>query len=1033
MMINIISKYNIYNRKAFEFLVSNSRKIFSYLLDNRLWGSQGVEPDNSNWAFLNYSRDYNNKVDQSSLSKRLRYWSSNCDSFDIYNNRIGRLQSLLGLEDYIYYEGFDVVLKLSLCNTFYRYGSLVIGIDQPNIESVDHFLMDVYLATGGNKNELKYEENEIIDVARDLNVFCYLTMIDKQNFLQWCSAAKKHYKNSTVTDIVKSVIWNFNYIRGYRQFEALEYLHKFIHIINKSMKQEKFSIISNKYISTNERRTYRNFIQFIINNLKSRGTLENLDDNYHNPVKVDILTDKDQGLHPDLAAFFYIMNRHNKLNNLRLERKLDSLKMLLSDMGGLGAVQPLREAIKEAEEHYSEIFKLNGYIMLYGMENMLGYRYDPVNEIEMSKQWKMNFEGDTQLFEESQVKFFHKYFKEYVEYQFNTGKSVVNVLKNNINRKYAQGVPLVKNKHLFFNADGATHIKDAESTKKHNMSKTQYFASISDIDSLFSDKVGIVTPDNNTIVVKHEGVKHRIVVNTTVNTYIPLNKIVNALEYFFGGILNVYPLMSKKDKMSMYARYSRYVSYNKYIKNRFVLLPLDYSSFDTTISFGLIKETILAFGSLTPISDKFKIWMSEFENILKNEKIIFREFNKSWKYKYGMLSGWKITNIVESLLNNVISFGIARKLGYKIVDLMTMGDDLIMVFDSRTKTGGKLDRIKVNISEAYGEIGFKVHPIKNIVTYNCCEFLRNYYGPGTVFGYPIRSWIGVIFVKPTSELEYNNYTNYCSSLDKLIMKNGYYSIKDKIYQLMNNSTNSNIKRYGYRYTYKPEKFRLISKRQYIYKYTGDVKKSHLYDYYNNLVNDPDLVAKYLRYFVFSKSVEFERIEPRMESRKNIHRISKLVKIVKSVVFSKIDLYSRINLGDYFLEDMLCKINEKDYNRARQILLNIIRNIPDYDLEKKSRYLMTYEMINNRSKLKLAITDIKVPVIYDYYCNMSAKIVKDKFRSVILSLKMSDRRNIFTLDLSFYLFKVLLGRIIYSMSQLYIYTGTYSVPIFLYCD
>lgn len=161
---------------------------------------------------------------------------------------------------------------------------------------------------------------------------------------------------------------------------------------------------------------------------------------------------------------------------------------------------------------------------------------------------------------------------------------------------------------------------------------------------------------------------------------------------------------------------------------------VDASQFDHTVS----KEFVIRFFSM--IRDRVDRDLAQLiqQEIDDLEKLDI-EFNGiKYNYENGLLSGWRVTSLIGSLLSALlceyINYVIGRKLLY-----VTQGDDIIM--RSRSKLDKRL------ILKCCEDFGIKTNEKKTTIG-RFGEFLKYRYGNGHVQGYAARAVRSVYYANP---------------------------------------------------------------------------------------------------------------------------------------------------------------------------------------------------------------------------------------------------------------------------------------------
>jgi hypothetical protein len=130
----------------------------------------------------------------------------------------------------------------------------------------------------------------------------------------------------------------------------------------------------------------------------------------------------------------------------------------------------------------------------------------------------------------------------------------------------------------------------------------------------------------------------------------------------------------------------------------------------------------------------------------------------SWKSS--LLSGYKWTALIGSILNRAEAHAVMEKLSIKPVFEYYQGDDSIVKVQKHISVA--------DVSAAYVNLGFEVNPDKTWLFNRSCEYLHEIYFSGIgVFGFPARAARAMIYVKPGSMPEVspadkiNSYESTC--------------------------------------------------------------------------------------------------------------------------------------------------------------------------------------------------------------------------------------------------------------------------------
>lgn len=111
-----------------------------------------------------------------------------------------------------------------------------------------------------------------------------------------------------------------------------------------------------------------------------------------------------------------------------------------------------------------------------------------------------------------------------------------------------------------------------------------------------------------------------------------------------------------------------------------------------------------------------------------------------WDYKGGLLSGWRLTSMIGTLMSLAIGRFIIDDLGLTGAHAIGMGDDIMIASPTLAAT-------RQQLYDSYAKTGFKVNLLKT-TTGPIGEFLRQTYSDRGVFGYPANGLSAVIYSPP---------------------------------------------------------------------------------------------------------------------------------------------------------------------------------------------------------------------------------------------------------------------------------------------
>lgn len=115
-------------------------------------------------------------------------------------------------------------------------------------------------------------------------------------------------------------------------------------------------------------------------------------------------------------------------------------------------------------------------------------------------------------------------------------------------------------------------------------------------------------------------------------------------------------------------------------------------------------------------------------------------YSKLKPWTKGLLSGYKFTALLGSLLNKAEFLYVCDLCHYHPENGFFQGDDAIAWFSHPIS--------KNKIAEAYKSLGFEVNALKTWYGTECTEFLREIYTADRVYGMPSRCGLSLIFDKP---------------------------------------------------------------------------------------------------------------------------------------------------------------------------------------------------------------------------------------------------------------------------------------------
>lgn len=322
-----------------------------------------------------------------------------------------------------------------------------------------------------------------------------------------------------------------------------------------------------------------------------------------------------------------------------------------------------------------------------------------------------------------------------------------------------------------FNSAGAApgyKIFNEESKKYERASKAQMFTDLDyDLKDYFLNKTYIEKKYEIRTALKLEQIKTRHIVSTDYHSYMVFS-LINSL---------LFDLISEKQfEMYGWAPISTISSpkvlsstLNKIFEKKFKI-TLDYESMDHYIRKDhilkvlnyLIDEFLARLhknDDLTKVLTDIKL---EFlQNYFDNLECVLPEGTKRVKYGDGMLSGIKITNIVESLISYCIWFDVAvNDLKIPLSKVLQLpvnitGDDF---------AGGSDSFIDIDkLRNGYLKRGYKLNKDKTRLSLTGFDYLRHVFFDNLCISYPFRAITGILYNKPWNEVKnlgpYEYFTN----------------------------------------------------------------------------------------------------------------------------------------------------------------------------------------------------------------------------------------------------------------------------------
>lgn len=161
----------------------------------------------------------------------------------------------------------------------------------------------------------------------------------------------------------------------------------------------------------------------------------------------------------------------------------------------------------------------------------------------------------------------------------------------------------------------------------------------------------------------------------------------------------------------------------------------DAERFDHSVSKDMVKYIIKKLGEI----DDETAWVAQ-QELDSIDRLIISWNGKEWPYKGGLLSGWRITSMVGTIVSMSIGRYIIEKNNIIGAKAVGMGDDIILA-------SPRFGIDKDDLYTSYADTGFNINLLKTI-SGPIGEFLRQVYSPRGVIGYPASAMGAVLYAPP---------------------------------------------------------------------------------------------------------------------------------------------------------------------------------------------------------------------------------------------------------------------------------------------
>jgi hypothetical protein len=246
---------------------------------------------------------------------------------------------------------------------------------------------------------------------------------------------------------------------------------------------------------------------------------------------------------------------------------------------------------------------------------------------------------------------------------------------------------------------------------------------------------------------KVEADKNRAVVNAGLESYLQMTYISHNLDQLLKRMPGSFIWMTKESILEYWRQMWLDCS-----KTRGYNMPIDQTAFDHNPSgqlvIGVCDAMVSAVIRMMPEveEDVMRVWAS-LRTAMLRASVSYRD--RVFKYEKGILSGWRWTSILDTLIN-LGEFWLMKKraeakLGSPIHILrgpMALGDDLDVCVQTES------DSVAIMLEYKSAEI--PINEKKFFIARNTSEFLRRIVDNNVLTGYPARGIGGVLYAKPTS-------------------------------------------------------------------------------------------------------------------------------------------------------------------------------------------------------------------------------------------------------------------------------------------
>jgi len=290
------------------------------------------------------------------------------------------------------------------------------------------------------------------------------------------------------------------------------------------------------------------------------------------------------------------------------------------------------------------------------------------------------------------------------------------------------------------------HLKAEIGGKDIRLAETKNsVANYGDLEKLYKDSLDNKIQQYGKGIRKSERAKLRAVLGMDMETFLPMSFIDEFIGNLMRGVKLSTLWMKTTDILNFEARNAKLTT-----NSTAVFVPLDQSQFDHQISREMLFLALIVIRSKLIDINKYKGDVKKCMDIIvsrlttKGKMGYVETEGKKIKIEHGILSGWKWTAFLDTLIN-LGEFKVAIKalsdIGVKIAyEINAQGDDDNVVL-SRIIQG-------IMISETYIAMGLKINPAKFFIKKSINEYLRKVYVRGVLTGYSARMILTFIEINP---------------------------------------------------------------------------------------------------------------------------------------------------------------------------------------------------------------------------------------------------------------------------------------------